>query len=99
MKLKQLQKIEDFLKFLSTEDEPELILKYLDYRLKTIDNDYVIPLEVFAEDSDDSDFDLDEYINNLDSSSDDDISDLTDEEVVVEKCPTSGRCIEIKLSL
>jgi len=99
MKLKQLRVIEEFTKFLLKEDKPDEILEYLKYRVKSIDHDYVIPLEVFADDSNDSDFDIDEYIKNLSSEEEDDLSDLTDEEVFVEKCPKSGRCIEIKLSL
>ena len=96
MKLKQLQTIENFLKFLFTEEKPEDILKYIDYRLKAIDHDYVIPMEVFADDADDSNYETE-------SSEEEeavDTSNMTDEEISVEKVrDDEGRVIEIKLRL
>ena len=51
MKLKQLQTIEEFLKFLQKEEEPDDIIKYLDFRLKSLDPPTSVPLEVFASDT------------------------------------------------
>ena len=55
MKLKQLQTIEEFLKFLQKEEEPDDIIKYLDFRLKSLDPPTSVPLEVFASDSEEED--------------------------------------------
>ena len=98
MKLKQLQTIENFLKFLFTEEKPEDILKYIDYRLKAIDHDYVIPMEVFADG--DSDVDSNYETESSEEEEEVDISNMTDEEISVEKVrDDEGRVIEIKLRL
>jgi hypothetical protein len=96
MKLKQLQTVEDFIKFLYKEEKPEEILKYLEYRLKAIHHDYVIPMDVFASDSDDSD-----YVTETSEEEEEvDTSNMTDEEISVEHVKDNeGRLIEIKLRL
>lgn len=87
MKLKQLQTIEEFLKFLQKEEEPDDIIKYLDFRLKSLDPPTSVPLEVFASDSEEED----ELLTTSGSSEEEDID--------IPRGHLGQKKIQIKLSL
>tara|TARA_R110000823_G_scaffold4191_3_gene15802 strand:- start:5980 stop:6258 length:279 start_codon:yes stop_codon:yes gene_type:complete len=92
MKLKQLQTIEEFLKFLQKEEEPDDIIKYLDFRLKSLDPPTSVPLEVFASDTEgETSEEEDELLTTSGSSEEEDID--------IPRGHLGQKKIQIKLSL
>tara|TARA_R110000796_G_scaffold5061_6_gene19159 strand:+ start:1788 stop:2057 length:270 start_codon:yes stop_codon:yes gene_type:complete len=89
MKLKQLQTIEEFLKFLQKEEEPDDIIKYLDFRLKSLDPPTSVPLEVFASDTEDTE-EEDELLTT---------SGSEEEDIDIPRGHLGQKKIQIKLSL